>query len=186
MRSRSTMWYLPCGFMSAMCGTRAPIAVEVVELELDPGLVRDREQVQHRVRGAAERHPDRDRVLERLLRHDLAGPDVRARAGCMTASPLSNAKSSRRRSTAGGDELPGQRHAERLGDRRHRVGGEHARRTSPRSGTPAARSRPARSRVMRAGGARADRLEHADDVERLVLVVARAGSTRRRGTPTAG
>ena len=54
-------------------------AVEVVELELDTGLVRDREQVQHRVGGAAERHRDRDRVLERLLGHDLARPDARLR-----------------------------------------------------------------------------------------------------------
>ena len=51
-------------------------AVEVVELELDLRLVRDREQVQHRVRGAAERHRDRDRVLERLLRHDLTRADA--------------------------------------------------------------------------------------------------------------
>ena len=51
-------------------------AIEVVELELDTRLVRDREQVQHRVRGAAERHRDRDRVLERLFRHDLPRPDA--------------------------------------------------------------------------------------------------------------
>ena len=51
-------------------------AVEVVELELDAGLVRDREQVQHRVRRAADAMRDRDRVLERLLGHDLARADA--------------------------------------------------------------------------------------------------------------
>ena len=34
--------------------------------------MRDREQVQHGVGRAADRHHDRDRVLERLARHDLA------------------------------------------------------------------------------------------------------------------
>jgi hypothetical protein len=47
--------------------------VEVLEGQLDPSLVRDREQVQHRVGGPADRHHDGDRVLERLLGHDLAG-----------------------------------------------------------------------------------------------------------------
>ena len=55
--------------------TRAD-AVEVVELELDLRLVRDREQVEHRVGGAAERHRDRDRVLERLLGQDLTRADA--------------------------------------------------------------------------------------------------------------
>ena len=56
-------------------------AVEVVERELDLGLARDGEQVQHDVRGAAERHADGDGVLERLLGEDLAGRDARASAG---------------------------------------------------------------------------------------------------------
>ena len=46
------------------------------EVELEPALVRDGGQVQHRVRGAAERHVDGERVLERLLRHDVARTDV--------------------------------------------------------------------------------------------------------------
>ena len=56
-------------------------AVEVVEGELDLGLVRDREQVQHDVGRAAERHGDGDRVLERLLGEDVAGRDARGAAG---------------------------------------------------------------------------------------------------------
>ena len=51
-------------------------AVEVVELELHMRFVRDREEVQHRVRGAAERHRHRDRVLECFLRHDLTRPQI--------------------------------------------------------------------------------------------------------------
>ena len=96
------MWYLPCGFMSAMCGTRAADPVEVVELELDAGLVGDGEQVQHGVGGATERHDDGDGVLERLLGHDLAGTDVGS-SRPMTASPRLERESSRRRSTAGAD-----------------------------------------------------------------------------------
>ena len=69
------MWYWPCGFVSARCGTRAADPVEVVELELDPGLVGDGQQVEHGVGRAAERHDDGDGVLEGLLGHDLAGPD---------------------------------------------------------------------------------------------------------------
>ena len=49
-------------------------AVEVVEGQLDLGLVGDREQVQHGVGRAAEGHGDGDRVLERLLGQDVAGP----------------------------------------------------------------------------------------------------------------
>ena len=41
--------------------------VEVVDRQVDLGLAGDGEQVQHRVRGAAERHDDGDGVLERLL-----------------------------------------------------------------------------------------------------------------------
>ena len=51
-------------------------AIEVVELELDARFVRDREQMQDRVGRSAQRHRDRDRVLEGLLGHDLARPQV--------------------------------------------------------------------------------------------------------------
>ena len=55
-RSRSTMWYLPCGFMSAMCGTRAPMRLKSSSSSSTRASLRDREQVQHRVRRTAERH----------------------------------------------------------------------------------------------------------------------------------
>ena len=54
--------------------------VEVVERQVDLGLVGDREQVQHRVGRAAERHHDGDRVLERLAGEDVAGGDAAAAA----------------------------------------------------------------------------------------------------------
>ena len=50
--------------------------VEVVELERDAGLARDREQVQHAVRRAAGAGDRGDRVLERLAREDRRRPRV--------------------------------------------------------------------------------------------------------------
>ena len=55
--------------------------VEVVEAQLDAGLVGDGEQVEHGVGRAAEGHDHGDGVLERLLGHDLRGAGCRARAG---------------------------------------------------------------------------------------------------------
>ena len=53
-----------------------PDSVEVVEAQIDARFVGDGQEVQHRVCRAAERHRDRDRVLECRLRHDLARPDA--------------------------------------------------------------------------------------------------------------
>ena len=50
--------------------------VEVVDGQVDLGLAGHRQQVQHGVGRAAERHHDGDRVLERLLGHDLARGDA--------------------------------------------------------------------------------------------------------------
>ena len=54
---------------------RNPIAdaVEVVKVEIDICFVSDGEQVQDRIRRAAQRHHDGDRVLERRLGEDLPG-----------------------------------------------------------------------------------------------------------------
>src|SRR5207249_255414 len=49
--------------------------VEVVEGEVHPGLVGDGEQVEDGVGRAAHGHRHGDGVLERLLGHDLAGPE---------------------------------------------------------------------------------------------------------------
>ena len=55
--------------------------VKSASVSVDARLVRDREQVQHRVRRAAERDDGRDRVLERFLAQDVrrldAAPDQR-------------------------------------------------------------------------------------------------------------
>ena len=53
-------------------------AEEVVESEVDVGLVGDGEQVQHGVGRAAEGHDDGDGVLEGLLGHDVARGDAAA------------------------------------------------------------------------------------------------------------
>ncbi|CAB4999192.1 unannotated protein [freshwater metagenome] len=50
--------------------------MEVLHLELDTRLMSDREEVQHRVSRAAERHDDGNRVLERLLRDDVLRRDA--------------------------------------------------------------------------------------------------------------
>ena len=55
-----------------MCGTLSPMRLKSCEGQLDLGLAGDREQVQHDVGRAAERHRDGDRVLERLLGEDVA------------------------------------------------------------------------------------------------------------------
>ena len=51
-------------------------AVEVVEVERNPGLVGKGEQVQHCVGRPAEGRRHGDRILERLLGHDLARGDA--------------------------------------------------------------------------------------------------------------
>ena len=84
----SVMWYLPCGLVSAMWGTRLATLLKSSSSQLDLGLVGDGQQVQHRVGRAAERHDDGDGVLERLLGHDVARPDAELAADRRTAWPL--------------------------------------------------------------------------------------------------
>src|SRR5690606_19716989 len=48
---------------------------EIVQRKLDTGLIRDREEVEYRVRRSAEHHRNGDRVLERLLRENVARRD---------------------------------------------------------------------------------------------------------------
>ena len=159
--------------------------VEVVELELHPRLVGDGQQVEDGVGGAAQRHGDGDGVLERLLGHDLAGTDAWTGAARPPPAPEAKASSSRRRSTAGGDELPGQGHAQRLGDRGHGVGGEHPG-ARPLGGAGVVLDEAqllVGEGVHRVGP---DRLEHRGDVEGPVADPARAESTRRRRRRSGG
>jgi hypothetical protein len=60
--------------------------VKSSRLEVDVGLVRDREQVQDGVRRAAERHDDGDRVLERL-RVRMSRAVIPRRSSSTTAAP---------------------------------------------------------------------------------------------------
>ena len=184
IRSRSAMWYLPWGLVSARWGTRAATRVEVVEGQFDPGLVGDGQQMEHGIGRPAEGHGDGDGVLERLLGHDLAGPDagfeqrhhgLARREGGVVAPPVDGR---RRRASR-------QRHAQRLGHRRHGVGGEH----------PGARSLGRAGVVLDEAQllvgegvdrVRAHRLEHRGDVEGPVARPDPGGSTRRRGRRWAG
>ena len=100
-------------------------AVEVVQIEGDPGLVGDGQQVEDGVGRAAEGVGDRDGVLERSLRHDLTGRDAQPEQpddGLAGAHRVVVAAAVDR----GGRRRAGQRHAERLTDRGHGVGREHA------------------------------------------------------------
>ena len=71
-RYRSTATYRPPGLQIAQQRRALADAVEVVDRQLDAGLVRDGEQVQHAVRRSAAGRDRGDRVLEALARDDLA------------------------------------------------------------------------------------------------------------------
>ena len=106
-RSRSLMWNLPPGFMSAMCGTLAAMRLKSSRSSVDAGLVGDGQQVQHGVGRAAERRGDGDGVLERLLGHDLARRDARAAACSRRPRRRDRRRPRGGRRSAGGDAVPG-------------------------------------------------------------------------------
>ncbi len=131
--------------------------VEVVDLERDPGLGRDREQMQHAVGRAAGRCDRGDRVLERLAGQDLrrarvlhdeshrelAGQHGRLRLRRMVRRDLVQARRA---------------HAEEVERRRHRVGGEvPAARAGARAGDTLERVHLPVGDL--AGSVRTDRLE---------------------------
>ena len=89
IRSRSLMWYLPCGLVSAMCGTRLAIRLKSSSSSRHARLVGDGEQVQDGVGRAAERHDDGDGVLERGLGHDLSRAVISLSSRFSTARPES-------------------------------------------------------------------------------------------------
>src|SRR5512132_4392561 len=148
--------------------------VEVVELQFDVRLPRDREQVQDRVRRTRERHRDRDRVLERLAGHDLSRPEIELQEmrdgdpalACRDLAPVVH---------RGGARRAGERHAERLSDGGHRV-----RRVHP-GARPRGRARRAFELEELGVGhltlrVRADRLEHV--LDRDVAAPVGAGEDR--------
>ena len=67
----------PVGLHVSHVRYRLADAVEVFQRQLDLGLVGDGQQVEHRVGRTSQRHHHGDGVFERLLGHDLAGPDAR-------------------------------------------------------------------------------------------------------------
>ena len=101
-------------------------AIKVFEIERHIGLVGNRQKVKHGVGRSAEGHHRGDGILEGGTGHDLprGHPRLEQRhdrlpgaTGKITESGIDGGHSGRAR----------QRHADRLADRRHRVGGEHAR-----------------------------------------------------------
>ncbi|MCV7207617.1 hypothetical protein [Mycolicibacterium canariasense] len=148
-------------------------AGEIGQSQVDLRLPGDGQQVQHRVGGATERHHHGDGVLERFLGQDVAGGDPPAQhlhdglaglAGVLVAALVDG----HRRSAAG------QRHAECLGGRGHRVGGVHAAAGALAGADGAfddvdvlARHQPARTRP--------DRLEGVDDGDFLLGTVGQPG-----------
>ncbi len=57
-----------------MSGVRALMRSKSGSVELDAGFLRNRQQMQHGVGRSAGRGDDRDRVLDRLARDDVARP----------------------------------------------------------------------------------------------------------------
>ncbi len=179
IRSMSTMWNLPCGLVSARCGTRAAIRLK----SSSSRSTRASLAMARRCSTALVEPPSAmttamafsNASLVMIWRGRMLGSSrldhrLTRRVGEVVAPPVDR----RRRRAAG------QRHADRLGHRRHRVGGEHpgtralgragvvldqatARRRSARR--PRARRPPRTRSRCRAPGRPGDR----------------AGSSRRRG-----
>ena len=181
-RSTSVITYRPNGLTSARCGTRVADPVEVVERQVDLGLVRDGEQVQHRVGGAAERHHHGDRVLERLPGQDLSRAVMPWRSMLdhgLAGAPgeaVAAAVGRRRRGRAG------QRHAQRLGRAGHRVRGVHAA-AGALAGADRALDRVDVLAAHQPAGAGADRLERVDDRDLALGAVGQLGDARAGSSP---
>ena len=94
---------------------------ELVDVERDPELVGDREQMQDAVRRSAGRGHAGDPVLERLAGHDVLGPDV---APDEVHDQLARAVGGRVLGLALGRDAvqPRRREPDELHDRAHRVG----------------------------------------------------------------
>ena len=101
------MWYLPWGLVSARWGTRAATVLKSSRARSTRASLAMASRWSTALVEPAEGHGHGDGVLEGLLGHDLAGPDARLGAAPPRPGPEAKAASSRRRSTAGADELPG-------------------------------------------------------------------------------
>ena len=141
--------------------------VEVVEFEGNARLVRDREQVQHRIRRTAERVHHGDGVLEGLLGHDLSRRDAQVEqvqdrdAGVVGVLVATGVDRGHRRAAEQG-------HPERLAHARHGVRREHAR-AAPLAGTGRALNGAQLLVADRPDGVRAHGFEDRGDVEGLAV-----------------
>ena len=164
------MWNLPPGFMSAMCGTRAAMRLKSASSSATPASL----AMASRCSTALVDPPSAlasaiafsNACLVRMSRGRIPSRSISTTAAPAAVGVVVAAAIDRR-----WRRRAGQRQPERLTDRAHRVGGEHA------AARAFARARVLLDRVQlvlgdRAGGAGADRLEHARDVERLAVQVA--------------
>ena len=151
-------------------------ALEVVDRPLDAGRRRDREVVEHRVGRAAGGHHERDRVLDRPPRDDVARLDV---APDRLDEHLRAVGRGVRLLEVGRGHLRAaeQADAERLERRAHRVRRVHAAARAD-GGARVALDAVVVLLAHLAGRERADRLERRDDRERLAFPVARLDRAR--------
>ena len=107
--------------------------VDIGHGEVDLGLMRRRQQVQHGVGRAAHGDVERHRVLERLERADIARQHALVVLLVVAAGEIDDQMARLDEEALavgmGGERraIAGQREAERLGQAVHRIGGEHAR-----------------------------------------------------------
>ena len=124
-RSTSVMTYAPNGLTSARCGTLAPTREKSAR-------VRSTSASWAMASRWSTAFVEPPKAMTTAIAFSNASLVMMSRAvmpwrsSSTTASPDLRANPSRRRSVAGGRGRAGQRHADRLGDRGHRVGGVHA------------------------------------------------------------
>ena len=164
------MWNLPPGFMSAMCGTLAAIRLKSSSSSSTPASL----AIASRCSTALVEPPSAVVTAMAFSNASLVMisrgvmPEAQHVDDGLAGAPgvvLAAGVDRRRRGRAG------QRHADRLGDRAHRVGGEHAAaRALARAGLALDLAELVLGDLAERAGA--DGLEHAGDVERLAVVLA--------------
>ena len=155
-------------------------AVEVIERELDIGLMRDGEQVEDGVGRTTKSHEHSDGIFERLLRENVA-------RGNSEANQVDHglARTVRKVVTtticAGRRGRAGQAHAQSFGNRRHGVGGVHAA-TGTLSGANSALNEVEIRLAHLAGLAGAHGFERVDNGHALLGAVRQANPAGRNRT----
>ena len=95
--------------------------IEERRRELDPCLVRDRSEVQYRVRRATNAHIDRNRILEGFKRHDITRTDIFFNEIENDCPRLFCKQATLTRIGCGNRSITGKPHAEHFGQGVHRI-----------------------------------------------------------------